>query len=163
MRSVHIPEDVSHDGSGVSCRYFAMDGEEFAIKAYPWNNDEAVAAHAAQKICHKLGFAPAVGELVEVTFTDFRSNMERRTCYGYETERVDAMCSDTVDRHYTRFPGMEDEWAELERQCVAVGLNLDLNAKNVGILGKKLVLVDFGVDSGELKPEYQEQADAEAA
>lgn len=157
MKSIRIPERTRNDGSGVSCLYYRMEGEEFAIKAYPYDDDEAVAAHAAQKICHKLGIAPAVGELVKVTLNNYRWGGKVIVCYGYETERVDAMCCETTDPDATTFPSMEQEWSELEAQCRKIGLNLDLNAKNVGILGKKLVLVDFGYDSGDLRPGYQEQ------
>jgi hypothetical protein len=192
---VTVPESqpTKKGGGSAGMRYYANDGSRFAWKLYPTSplfysshanensgvrgEAEALLAYKAQALCAALGFAPAVGSLIEAyircpverwdpTKPNFFNSVlgawdtttETIRFVGYETERVflatDALASLGLANTYgwdietLRHAGFGPEYDRLLADAKTLGINNDLHLYNFGFLPSgSLGLIDFGADS----------------
>lgn len=118
-----------HKKRGIEMMYFRLTKTTgVKVSRTPRSLNVVKRAMKRQKRAHELGYAPCVGEIVQVTVPNLG------TCYGYVTE------------HVPRLRVSSAQLNELEGVLRKMGLSVgDVDVDhNVGMLRGRPVLIDFG-------------------
>ena len=122
-----------HTGNGAEAHFYQMGTCKYGIKIYT-SLKLAMESYERQKLAAKHGLAPKVGKIVLA-----QRNNSKRFWYGYKTEKARE-----VSEKDQIFEKQADILLEKLRK---IGLGGDFSDSNCGILGRKLVAIDFGSHS----------------
>ncbi len=122
--------------SGAEAMFFRLSkSSKFGIKVYH-EQDEAEHAYRSQKLAASKGLAPKVGKRLVVIYRRTKTSKYPDTLYGYETQIARKV-------HY-KDKIWQNQANDLENKLLKLGMGGDFHPINCGIIGQRLVCVDFG-------------------
>jgi len=121
--------------SGAEAMFFRLSkSSRFGVKIYD-EQEHAEQAYRSQKLAASKGLAPKVGKRLFVLYRRTKTSRPYMM-YGYETQ--------IARKVYYKSPAWKNQSEELERKLIELGMGRDFHPGNCGIVGQRLVCVDFG-------------------
>lgn len=122
-----------YSARGAEAEFYQLGKRKYGIKLYK-SFRLAKQSYERQKLAAEHGLAPKVGKMIMAS-----KNSGKKLYYGYQTEKAaDVEGSDTI---------YKKQKTGLKRSLRKIGLGGDFADVNCGVLGHKLVAVDFGSHS----------------
>lgn len=136
-----LPKDVLKrfkmnlcDSQGCECSFYL--GKKLGYKFY-YSKDEAEEAWLAQKTLYKFGLAPRTYGMFKIRVRDWRG-----TVYGFKTQ-----IAKVLDREKLAKSSENYIVEKLIRKLRKAGFDqytADIHIRNIGMIGRRLVLIDTG-------------------
>ena len=121
--------------SGAEAMFFRLSkSSKFGVKVYD-DQEHAEQAYKSQKLAASKGLAPKVGKRLVIMYRRTKSS-HPQAMYGYETQ--------IARKVYYKSPAWKNQSQELERRLIELGMGRDFHPTNCGLIGQRLVCVDFG-------------------
>jgi hypothetical protein len=138
INKMHLVEvSGEHSATGSEARFYEMKGNKYGIKLYK-DLDVAEKTYERQKIANLHGLAPKVGRFLLI-----RKKESGILFFGYETEKA----RDIDLRNKYDLKIWKEQSEKLYQALKLLKMSGDFDDINCGVIGNKLVAVDFGTHS----------------